>query len=100
MRLVVGVEAIADQHGLDLRAERCEMLCPHRRPTPEGLLAVRPRRSREDRDTRPPTPARREQARIDLVHRGQEFAGPDERDGAPSRHAREHIRACATLPGT
>ena len=69
-----------------IEAQRCE-----------DLLAVGPGRRRQDRDAGPAAAGRGEQARVDLAHRGQELARPDEGDRRPGMR-REHIRACATLP--
>ena len=38
--------------------------------------------------------------RFDSIDAVKEFAGSDEGDRSRSRHAREHIRACDTLPAT
>ena len=100
MRGVLGVEAIAHEHGLDLCPEGCEVLGAHRRPAPEDLFAVRPGGRRQDGDTRPAATRCGQEAGVDLAHRGQEFTGSDEGDWSRSRHAGEHIRACATLPAT
>src|SRR6185503_18854349 len=97
---VIGVEAIADEDRFHLRAERREVLAAHRRPPAEDVLAIGPGCGRQDRDTWPRTTAGSQETGVDLVHAGQEFAGSDEGDRSRSRHAREHIRACDTLPAT
>ena len=87
---VVGAGAVADEDGFDLRAELPEVGDAHRRPALEHVLAVRVRRRRQDRHARPAAAGRREQAGVELGHRGEEFSGADERHG--SGHGGESMR--------
>ena len=93
---VFRVDPIPDEDGLDLGAERCEVRGPLRRPAVEHLGAVGPRGGRQDGDARPYAAGRGQQPGIEIGHGRQELPRPDEGDW--TRHAREHSRACATLP--
>ena len=68
-----------------------------RRPALEDLVAVRPRRGRQDRDAGPVRPVAASRPASNSAIAGRNSPDPTRATG--SRHAREHIRACATLPG-
>ncbi len=89
-RRVVRGGAIAHEHGLHLRAEIREMHDPHRSPALEDVLAIGVRSGGQDHDARPIPAGGREQGPVELLHRGQELAGTDERHGTV--HRRESTR--------
>ena len=80
-RAVVAVRGGPDEHRLDLRAERREVLDAHLRPGEERLLAVDRGGGRKDRDARPGSAGRLEEPSIEFGHGGEELSGADERHG-------------------
>src|SRR4051794_9618923 len=85
-RRVVPLLGRAHEDGLDLRAQRSEVVDAHVGPAPERRFAVEGRRGRQDDHAGPRPTGRLEEASVELGHRGKELSGAHERHR--SGHAR------------